>query len=75
MQDHFFCDAEFEYNEKFDKFLSDLGFTTFLLQRDGDKLVELEKKVGRSKALRIIYRYQLNEYDNIMAAINGIFKI
>ena len=24
-----FCDAELEYNEKIDKFLSGLGFTTF----------------------------------------------
>ena len=56
-----FCDAELEYNEKLDKFLSDLGFTTFLPQRDGFKLVELEKKVGRSEALRIIFERDVQE--------------
>jgi len=56
-----FCDAELEYNEKLDKFLSDFGFTTFLPQRDGYKLVELEKKVGRSEALRIIFERDVQE--------------
>jgi nucleoside 2-deoxyribosyltransferase len=56
-----FCDAELEYNEQLDKFLSDLGFTTFLPQRDGFKLVELEKKVGRSEALRIIFERDVQE--------------
>jgi len=56
-----FCDAELEYNEKLDKFLSDLGFTTFLPQRDGYKLVELEKKVGRKEALGIIFDRDVQE--------------
>jgi len=56
-----FSDAELEYNEKLDKFLSDLGFTTFLPQRDGYKLVELEKKVGRKEALRIIFDRDVQE--------------
>ena len=56
-----FCDAELEYNEKLDKFLSDLGFTTFLPQRDGYKLVELEKKVSRYEALGIIFERDVQE--------------
>ncbi len=56
-----FCNAELEYNEKLDKFLSDLGFTTFLPQRDGYKLAELENKVGKSKALGIIFERDVQE--------------
>ena len=53
--------TELEYNEKLDKFLSYLGFTTFLPQRDGYKLAELEKKFGRSEALGIIFERDVQE--------------
>ncbi len=69
-----FCDAELEYNEKLDKFLSDLGFNTFLPQRDGYKLVELEKKVGRSEALGIIFEKDVQEIkdcDVVMFNMDG----
>lgn len=64
-----FCDAELEYNERIDKFLSDLGFTTFLPQRDGYKLVELEKKVGRSEAVRIIFDRDVQEIRDCDAVV------
>ena len=64
-----FCDAELEYNEKIDKFLSDLGFTTFLPQRDGYKLVELEKKVGRSEAVKMIFDRDVKEIRDCDAVV------
>ena len=64
-----FCDAELEYNEGIDKFLSDLGFNTFLPQRDGYKLVELEKKVGRSEAVRMIFDRDVQEIRDCDAVV------
>ena len=59
-----FCEAELEYNKKLDTFLSDIGFATFLPQRDGYKLVKLEKKVSRLEALRIIFERDVQEIRN-----------
>lgn len=64
-----FCDAELEYNEGIYKFLSDLGFNTFLPQRDGYKLVELEKKVGRSEAVRMIFDRDVQEIRDCDAVV------
>jgi len=36
-----FSDAEIRYNERLDEFLAELGYKTFLPQRDGYKLSEL----------------------------------
>ena len=57
-----FAKAELEFNERLDKFLRDLGFTTFLPQRDGYKLIDLlRNKTSKTEAIKLIFEKDINE--------------
>ncbi|TFH39531.1 MAG: hypothetical protein E4G94_10850 [ANME-2 cluster archaeon] len=56
-----FCKAELDYNEQLAKFLSDLGFATFLPQKDGYQQTELEKAIGKTKSAEMIFEKDVQE--------------
>lgn len=60
-----FSEAELEYNLRLDNFLANLGYKTFLPQRDGYKLADLLLKDNQiSTAMDIIFKKDLNEIRN-----------
>jgi len=60
-----FSEAELKFNFELDKFLSDLGFETFLPQRDGHRLSDLlAEGIPKSEALRIIFYKDIEEISN-----------
>ena len=57
-----FSEAELEYNLQLDYFLTNLGYKTFLPQRDGYKLADLLlKDIHISTATDIIFKKDLDE--------------
>ena len=57
-----FSEAELEFNLKLDKFLTDLGFSTFLPQRDGYELSDLiNESLDDDEAGRLIFKKDLDE--------------
>lgn len=57
-----FSKAELEYNLQLDDFLANLGYKTFLPQRDGYKLADLLlKDIHISTAMDIIFKKDLDE--------------
>lgn len=60
-----FSEAELEYNLKLDYFLANLGYKTFLPQRDGYKLSDLLlRNIHISTAMDIIFKKDLDEIKN-----------
>jgi nucleoside 2-deoxyribosyltransferase len=60
-----FSEAELEYNLQLDYFLTNLGYKTFLPQRDGYKLADLLlKDIHISTAMDIIFKRDLDEIRN-----------
>jgi len=52
-----FSKAELDFNFKLDRFLKNIGFSTFLPQRDGYLLSEIiNKGIEKDKALNIIFQ-------------------
>lgn len=58
-----FSEAELEFNKKLDKYLTNLGFETFLPQREGYKLDELMEVMSGEKAKRLIFKKDLEEIE------------
>ena len=57
-----FSEAEREYNEYLSKYLENIGFETFLPQRDGHKLSELlANGTAKSFAMEKIFMRDINE--------------
>jgi len=56
-----FSEAELEFNKKLDKYLTNLGFETFLPQRDGYKLDVLMEDMSGEEATRLIFKKDLEE--------------
>jgi len=57
-----FSEAELEFNLQLDYFLTNLGYKTFLPQRDGYKLADLLlKKIPISDAIDIIFKKDVDE--------------
>ncbi|HJH29430.1 MAG TPA: hypothetical protein C5S51_07020 [Methanosarcinaceae archaeon] len=57
-----FSEAELEFNLKLDKFLTDIGFSTFLPQRDGYELSNLiNESLDDDEAGRLIFKRDLDE--------------
>ena len=60
-----FSQAERNFNDFLSKFLEDMGFETFLPQRDGYKLSELlSNGASKSVALKKIFELDINEIKN-----------
>jgi len=60
-----FSEAELEYNLRLDDFLTNLGYKTFLPQRDGYKLADLlMRDIHISVAMDIIFKKDLDEIRN-----------
>ena len=60
-----FSQAERNFNDFLSKFLEDMGFGTFLPQRDGYKLSELlSNGASKSSALTKIFELDINEIKN-----------
>ncbi len=60
-----FSEAELRYNLELDEFLLNLGFETFLPQRDGYKLSDLlAEGMTKSEALRVIFDKDVEEIKN-----------
>ncbi len=60
-----FSEAELEYNLQLDYFLKNLGYKTFLPQRDGYKLADLlSRDIHISTAMDIIFKRDLDEIRN-----------
>lgn len=70
-----FSDAEKEYNKKVAEFLENLGYDTFLPQRDGYLVTELEKRGLSSKEIeKMIFDLDVNEIkksDVILFVMDG----
>ncbi|MBP2030863.1 nucleoside 2-deoxyribosyltransferase [Methanohalophilus levihalophilus] len=57
-----FSEAELEFNLKLDEFLANIGFHTFLPQRDGYELSELiSESLDKEKAGKMIFSKDLDE--------------
>lgn len=60
-----FSKSELEFNLKLKEFLENVGFTTFLPQKDGYLLSDLMKNgYGKEDALKLIFQKDLNEIKN-----------
>jgi len=60
-----FSQAERNFNDYLSKFLENMGFETFLPQRDGYKLSELlSNGASKSSALKKIFELDINEIKN-----------
>lgn len=69
-----FCQAETEFNLKVDEFLSQLGYKTFLPQRDGHKLSDLLIHGEKSNAINKIFELDVEEIrksDILILIIDG----
>ena len=65
-----FSEAEREYNEYLSKYLENIGFETFLPQRDGHKLSELlANGTAKSFAMEKIFKRDINELQKSDIAI------